>query len=373
MNIQASIIEHNIEEFLLVIKKPNKIIIRKSSKKNNGISKIDEFLNILIKLTEHFEHIAIKSYVGLSEDQLNLIQLNDKLKVVNEQSKEMEKYVSDLKKEMLEPTNNFIKLDFAVYNELLFMKALIKSGEKRYQVIRHKRVNETKKEFIKRSMKSITATSKLNTSFDLYNTTDEYLSRLVENRLHRLGYEPKLKECYKMDEELFFTENNDLLNNKVKSEIKNNELKNKYLFNNEDYKKFEKHLIIYTDGAVFNDGRSGVGVVFTRNGKEILSFSNKLDNDIDANVCEAMGILKALVELFFGKTKYQLDYVEIRTDSLTCVNQIEEKKSTDPIIVEILNIIEKSNVKIVLRWNKGHDGIEFNEKANDLARNAALL
>ena len=132
---------------------------------------------------------------------------------------------------------------------------------------------------------------------------------------------------------------------------------------------------IYTDGACSgNPGKGGWGVVILDNNKEILL--NGGDQHTTNNKMELTAAIKAL-EYF--ETKKDLT---IYTDSKYVKDGIESwiinwkkngwKTSTKKIVknkelwMQLDNLIIKHNV--TWRWVKGHSGLEFNEKADELAR-----
>ena len=132
---------------------------------------------------------------------------------------------------------------------------------------------------------------------------------------------------------------------------------------------------IYTDGACSgNPGKGGWGVVILDNKKEILL--NGGDHHTTNNKMELTAAIRAL-EYF--ETKKDLI---IHTDSKYVKDGIESwiinwqkngwKTSTKKIVknkelwMQLDNLINKHNV--TWKWIKGHSGLEFNEKADELAR-----
>ena len=132
---------------------------------------------------------------------------------------------------------------------------------------------------------------------------------------------------------------------------------------------------IYTDGACSgNPGKGGWGVVILDNNKEI--FLNGGDQHTTNNKMELTAAIKAL-EYFEIKKD-----LTIYTDSKYVKDGIESwiinwkkngwKTSTKKIVknkelwMQLDNLINKHNV--TWKWIKGHAGLEFNEKADELAR-----
>ena len=132
---------------------------------------------------------------------------------------------------------------------------------------------------------------------------------------------------------------------------------------------------VYTDGACSgNPGKGGWGVVILDNDKEILL--NGGDQQTTNNKMELTAAIKAL-EYFEVKQK-----LIINTDSKYVKDGIEswiknwkkngwktsakkEVKNKD-LWIRLDDLINKHNV--VWKWVKGHSGLEFNEKADELAR-----
>ena len=132
---------------------------------------------------------------------------------------------------------------------------------------------------------------------------------------------------------------------------------------------------IYTDGACSgNPGIGGWGVVILDNKKEILL--NGGDQHTTNNKMELTAAIKAL-EFFEIK-----EDLIIYTDSKYVKDGIESwiknwkkngwKTSTKKIVknkelwMQLDDLINKHNVN--WKWVKGHSGLEYNEKADELAR-----
>ena len=132
---------------------------------------------------------------------------------------------------------------------------------------------------------------------------------------------------------------------------------------------------IYTDGACSgNPGIGGWGVVILVNKQEILL--NGGDHITTNNKMELTAAIRALE--YFETKKNLIIY----TDSKYVKDGIESwiinwkkngwKTSTKKIVknrelwMELDDLISKHNVN--WKWVKGHAGLEFNEKADELAR-----
>ena len=134
-------------------------------------------------------------------------------------------------------------------------------------------------------------------------------------------------------------------------------------------------IYIYTDGACSgNPGRGGCGVVILFNKKEILL--NGGDQLTTNNKMELTAAIKAL-EYFKDKkdliiytdSKYVKDGIELwiknwkKNGWKTSTKKIVKNKE---LWIQLDNLINKHNVN--WKWVKGHAGLEFNEKADELAR-----
>ena len=132
---------------------------------------------------------------------------------------------------------------------------------------------------------------------------------------------------------------------------------------------------IYTDGACSgNPGIGGWGVVILNNNEEILL--NGGDQHTTNNKMELTAAIKALeyIELksdliIYTDSKYVKDGIETwiknwkKNGWKTSANKIVKNKE---LWVQLDNLINKHNVN--WKWVKGHTGLEFNEKADKLAR-----
>ena len=132
---------------------------------------------------------------------------------------------------------------------------------------------------------------------------------------------------------------------------------------------------IYTDGACSgNPGKGGWGVVILDNNKEILlnggdqlTTNNKMELTAAIKALEYFKIKKDLI--IYTDSKYVKDGIESwiknwkKNGWKTSTKKIVKNKE---LWIQLDNLINKHNVN--WKWVKGHAGLEFNEKADELAR-----
>ena len=132
---------------------------------------------------------------------------------------------------------------------------------------------------------------------------------------------------------------------------------------------------IYTDGACSgNPGKGGWGVVILDNNKEILlnggdqlTTNNKMELTATIKALEYFEIKKDLI--IYTDSKYVKDGIESwiinwkKNGWKTSTKKIVKNKE---LWMQLDNLINKHNVN--WKWVKGHSGLEYNEKADELAR-----
>ena len=132
---------------------------------------------------------------------------------------------------------------------------------------------------------------------------------------------------------------------------------------------------IYTDGACSgNPGKGGWGVVILDNNKEILlnggdqlTTNNKMELTAAIKALEYFKIKKDLI--IYTDSKYVKDGIESwiinwkKNGWKTSTKKIVKNKE---LWMQLDNLLNKHNV--TWKWVKGHAGLEFNEKADELAR-----
>ncbi|XP_074026915.1 uncharacterized protein [Leptinotarsa decemlineata] len=132
----------------------------------------------------------------------------------------------------------------------------------------------------------------------------------------------------------------------------------------ETIKKFEKFQCIYTNAS---HSESGVGAAYTT----IESFAKfQLPPFTTIFTAELIAICEALRHL---NTKPTSNWI-IVSDSLSAIQSLSQLYPTHPSLIEIkseLQISQKKNSNVQFLWCPSHIGIEGNEKADRLAREAA--
>ena len=132
---------------------------------------------------------------------------------------------------------------------------------------------------------------------------------------------------------------------------------------------------IYTDGACSgNPGKGGWGVLILDNNKEILlnggdqlTTNNKMELTAAIKALEYFKIKKDLI--IYTDSKYVKDGIESwiinwkKNGWKTSTKKIVKNKE---LWMQLDNLINKH--KVTWKWVKGHAGLEFNEKADELAR-----
>lgn len=134
---------------------------------------------------------------------------------------------------------------------------------------------------------------------------------------------------------------------------------------------------IWCDGAFkpsLNQG--GVGIVWTKDGKVISTFSKGYKKTKTKKVTnQTMEMLAAMIALSTIKEKY--DSVEIITDSMYVVGGASlgwKRKANIQLwskFDEVLNRAESFGNKIIFTHTYGHAKDEFNNLADELASNAS--
>lgn len=127
-------------------------------------------------------------------------------------------------------------------------------------------------------------------------------------------------------------------------------------------------LVIYTDGAYspLRD-QGGIGIVFTKEGKEIMHYS-KMYKQTTNNQMELIAVILAMKAI-----KKKFDKVTIISDSqyvLGCLTKGWKRKKNQDLWAKCDIVYKQAlelNPNITFKWTKGHDNDEFNNKADNLA------
>lgn len=129
--------------------------------------------------------------------------------------------------------------------------------------------------------------------------------------------------------------------------------------------------VLFTDGSKL-DGKVGASVSVWKGDREVFAAKIKLADHCTVYQAELCAIRKALeiVARRPGRGTYR-----ILSDSLSSLMAIRNKACTNPLVFEIQNKlkeIEMTHGRVGLGWVKAHIGISGNERADLLAKSAAL-
>ncbi|CAK1581407.1 unnamed protein product [Parnassius mnemosyne] len=128
---------------------------------------------------------------------------------------------------------------------------------------------------------------------------------------------------------------------------------------------------IYTDGSKLED-KVGGAVSVWREGKEILKSTFRLESYCSVYQAELTAILKALDMMCkISKLKKAI----ILSDSRSALECLTDSTSLQPLAVEIrerLRELKNKDGDVEFYWVKAHIGIPGNERADELAKKAAL-
>jgi ribonuclease HI len=132
------------------------------------------------------------------------------------------------------------------------------------------------------------------------------------------------------------------------------------------------HTEIFTDGSK-TENKVGAGVVIYKGRRIVGKSKYRLKNHCSNNQAEQIAILKAL-ELLQSSTEQTNRTVAIYTDSKVTLDSLKNNTKHSAIIEEIRNMVlklKRQSWTIHFGWVKAHVGIEGNEAADTLAKEAA--
>lgn len=127
---------------------------------------------------------------------------------------------------------------------------------------------------------------------------------------------------------------------------------------------------IFTDGSKI-EGKVGAAISHWRNGSETRSRKFRLESYCTVFQAEMLALLKA-TELALKGTE---TVVNIFSDSRSALELLRDPGSFNPLAHEIRNNIMElrdRNMELRLFWVRAHIGVEGNERADSLAKEAAL-
>nr|XP_037872912.1 uncharacterized protein LOC119629799 [Bombyx mori] len=127
---------------------------------------------------------------------------------------------------------------------------------------------------------------------------------------------------------------------------------------------------IYTDGSKI-DGKVGASLSFWSNEVETKCKKLKLSSYCTVFQAELLAICRSTREII----KHPKDSFGIYSDSRSSLEAVTNNRSLHPLVVEIRRNLEeckRRNKRVALFWIKAHAGLEGNERADQLAKEAAL-
>ncbi|XP_023228668.1 uncharacterized protein LOC111629033 [Centruroides sculpturatus] len=125
-------------------------------------------------------------------------------------------------------------------------------------------------------------------------------------------------------------------------------------------------LKIYTDGSGINDS-IGCAFVAYCNEMEIYNQKGKLHKLCTVFQAELLAIYMATL---WTEQNFTRKYIHILSDSFSAI-QVIYSQQLHPVATNIRNIISNSHNSYTISWTRGHKGTVGNERADQLAKEAA--
>jgi ribonuclease HI len=127
---------------------------------------------------------------------------------------------------------------------------------------------------------------------------------------------------------------------------------------------------IYTDGSKMNNG-SGSAYTIVTNGEEITYGQFKLNQEATVFQAELVALEMAAERIADLKLKGRIN---IHTDSMSALQALKADHLTSMQAIRTKKALDKAGkprkVRLKIFWIKAHVGIEFNERADQLAKEA---
>lgn len=179
------------------------------------------------------------------------------------------------------------------------------------------------------------------------------------NILHRL---------YKMRKDVYIGDRS-IINEELEVEYKNltepwKDLTVEWYYQDIDIYDFK----IFTDGSKIENRVGCAFIVIDKYNQYIHREKHRLQDGNTVFQAETWALLKAVQFVRLNK----LNNVGIYTDSRSALQALRQMDSKNIIIREIQEEIRKCMNKVVLHWVKAHIGIQYNEEADLLAKEATL-
>lgn len=347
----------------MFIQKHNKIVFKKL---NSVIVDVEDSLfKMLNNFSKFSEQLNLVIDTDLSEDFLSMVKTIENIEFVEKISETMALHVKNFYND-----ENYVSLGEFSKEGLSFIAVKIKNKQRIVEKLYFNRYEEDYNRFVSRVLSHVRSMTKKKIDFPIYFSNRETMENYKK---FKWAKKVQIKQCelFNFNAEDYISKNIREIENRIKSESNNQELKEKYSVNYEDVNKYKNPVIVYPDGAVFPNGRSGIGVVFVEKDQVVNFFGKSTDFGISANECESIAIYETLIHAK-QHLSFSTDYLEIRTDSLNCIRNIDEGNDVDKTM-EIKSLLEEMTwLDIKICWNKGHSGIFHNEMADIIAKNVCM-
>ena len=134
------------------------------------------------------------------------------------------------------------------------------------------------------------------------------------------------------------------------------------------------NITIYTDGAYSPvKDHGGICVIFVYNGIELKSY-NKMFKHVTNNKMELLAVIIALQSFLKNDLGKEVTIVTDSQYVIGCATKGWKRKKNIKLWARFDKIkkeLESKEINLIFKWVHGHDGDEFNEKADKLAVQAS--